>query len=229
MATSFKKEKDVVSKWIGKEMDEEKKHSSIGKVSLILAISTILFVVIFMASVFLMPGNHTLISILLVLIIPLIFIFPILAIILGAIGYFGKNKDKYGLIGFILGILLIFSSIPISATTYVYVSGMIGGTVPVDTAPSIMCYADNNADELIITSVDSGAYWSNIQIKTDKEGLSINGYPVGTAWTVATNLGLSGMVNAGDSMLIAGTSGDVEVTMSHAPTYLLIGMWTVNI
>ena len=228
MATSFKKEKDVVSKWIGKEMDEEKKHSSIGKVSLILAISTILFVVIFMASVFLMPGNHTLISILLVLIIPLIFIFPILAIILGAIGYFGKNKDKYGLIGFILGILLIFSSIPISATTYVYVSGMIGG-VSVDTTPSIACIVNNNADELIIASADSGAYWSDIQIKTDKEGLSINGYPVGTVWTVATNLGLSGTVQVEDSMLIAGTSGDVEVTMSYSPTYLLIGMWTVNI
>ena len=209
-------------------MDEEKKHSSIGKVSLILAISTILFVVIFMASVFLMPGNHTLISILLVLIIPFIFIFPILAIILGAIGYFGKNKDKYGLIGFILGILLIFSSIPISATTYVYVSGMIGGS-SLDTTPGIMCYADNYADELIIISVYPGVHWSDIQIKTDIEGLSINGYPVGTVWTVATSLGLSGTVQAEDSMLIAGTTGDVEVTMMYSPTYLLIGVWTVNI
>ena len=209
-------------------MDEGRKHSTIGKVSLILAISTILFVVIFMALVFLMPGNHTLISILLVLIIPFIFIFPILAIILGAIGYFGKNKDKYGLIGFILGILLIFSSIPISATTYVYVSGMIGGS-SVDTTPSIMCYADDYADELIITSVYSGVYWSDIQIKTDIEGLSINGYPVGTVWTVATSLGLSGTVQAEDSMPIAGTTGDVEVTMMYSPTYLLIGVWTVNI
>ena len=52
----------------------------------------------------------------------------ILAVIFGALAYWGQNRrDTYGLAGFILGlitIVLLIVSIIIAATVYVYVSGM---------------------------------------------------------------------------------------------------------
>jgi len=93
----------------------------------------------------------------------------------------------------------------------------------------IACMTDSSADKISIISVSSGVCWSDIQAKTDKEGASINGHLVGTTWTVAINIGLSGIVQTWDSMLIAGVTGNVKVTMRHASTNSLIGSWTVNV
>jgi hypothetical protein len=105
-------------------MDEQKKRTPLGFLSLIFAILAIIIIIIALSIIFLGIGGVATIT--LTIFIPLYFIFPIVAIILGAIAYFGKSKDIIGLIGFILGIILIVTTpIAIAATVYVYVTDMV--------------------------------------------------------------------------------------------------------
>jgi len=79
----------------------------------------------------------------------------ILAIIFGALAYWGKNRrDVFGLAGFILGliiIILVIISIIISAMVYVYVSGMLSPP-PGGIAPNIAWTKDNTNYRITITA-----------------------------------------------------------------------------
>ena len=99
----------------------------------------------------------------------LCFILPIIAIILGAIAYFGKAKDTYGLIGFILGMCLIVSApVGIAATTYVRGSGMMGPDI--EMAPSITFAKIDQSKTNTLTVTGYGPTmmkWEDILLKID--------------------------------------------------------------
>jgi hypothetical protein len=68
------------------------------------------------------------------------FILSLLALIFGAISFFGRHKDKFGLIGFILGIIfLVMSLIAPSMATYTFVVNM--ASPEHEMPPSIAIYA----------------------------------------------------------------------------------------
>jgi ABC-type transport system involved in multi-copper enzyme maturation permease subunit len=140
-----------------------KKHTTIGLISLISAILTIVLVIITLSLLF--AGIGELILILISIVSFLCLILPIIAIILGAFAYFSKNKDTYGLIGFILGIILIVT-VPVAnaATVYVYVSGMLAP--PSGTIPNI--YFNRESDMLNVTYItEPDVLWSNFEISGD--------------------------------------------------------------
>jgi len=129
----------------------KKNHSTLGKVSLIFAILTIVLfvsnIIIVFAVAFTLNFSLSILSTIFSL---LLFIFTILALILGAISYFGKEKDKYGLVGFIVGLvflILMFVSIAIAATTYVYVSGL-GSPNSYTVAPSVTFKVIDHSDNI---------------------------------------------------------------------------------
>ena len=186
-------------------------HTPLGKASLILAILAIVCIVGIFALIFAGVGNTAVIIFVSIFSI-LCFILPILAIILGAIAYFGKAKDIYGLIGFILGICLIIGApIGIAATTYVYVSGMIGPPTTM-VSPSVMfTKTDQSAtNTLTVVAVDPVTVeWEDIELLVDG---------------MVENHGMLGIVIAGDIIdltSIAGT-GAYTISFRHIPTNTLL-------
>jgi len=93
-------------------------RTSPGKISLILAIASISCIIGNLLLIF--SGLGFAIFFIVSLLSFLCILFSILAIILGAIAYFGKTKNRYGLIGFVLGVcFLVAGFVVIPATTYV--------------------------------------------------------------------------------------------------------------
>jgi len=134
------------------EMGQIKKHGIFGKTSLILGIITIILMVLTIIFPFLLADFSGSMTIILILGLFCI-ILPIIATILGAISYFGKEKDVFGLAGFIMGIVLIIVSlfvitIAMAATTYIYISGIGGG---LSSTPMIGLSAEPGTDFCTIT------------------------------------------------------------------------------
>jgi len=209
-----------------------KPHTLLGKISLVSMILTIVCIVSTIATAF--SGFRGVTIFLLYTFSILAFILTITAIVSGAISYFGKAKDSYGLAGFVVGIILLLLGVPIAvaATTYVYVSGLMGETI--STTPVIACTVDNDNDRLTVISSDLDVPWSEISIKTDNEmtQLSFNGgdfYTVGNNLVSVANLGATGYVTLGDYFTIKGVSGEVLITLGYNPRNTVIGMWTVDV
>jgi len=140
------------------------------------------------------------------------------------------ESNEEGVSAVIGVILMVAITVAIAATVYVYVSGMIGGGS--ESTPSMAFAKDNADDKIYVTSSATGIAWSDVSIKTDNSSAKINTYWVNTTWTVATSLGMSGNVAAGDELVVDTTStdtGDVEITLRYDPTNSLIGSWTVNV
>ena len=127
-------------------------------------------------------------------------------------------------------ILMVAITVAIAATVYVYVSGMIGGTS--EATPSVAFAKSNAHDKIYVTSASTGIAWSDISIKTDNSSAKINANWVNDTWTVATSLGMSDNVAAGDELVVDTTSsdtGDVEITLRYNPTNSLIGSWSIYV
>ena len=181
-------------------MEEKKKHSSLGKASLIIGIIGIVGIVVVLSSIFIDGfGTIFLVSIFSYA----LFIFALLAIILGAIAFFGSEKDTYGLIAFIIGIcLFIAAPISIAASTYFYVSDMIGGPEP---APSIIFQKSEH--DLTVVSVDLNVFWSELSIDGNYSEIPSHPY-----------------VLAGDK--IVNCSG--TITIIYTPLNIILGSWTFD-
>ena len=124
-------------------------HSSLGKASLILALLTVVFFVLSIVVVFVVfIFQDPMIIIFSSLFSFLTFIFSLISIILGAISYWGKDRDKYGLYGFVIGLVFMILTfvvpIAMAATVYVYVSGMIS-TPPEIVNVHLIADADENS------------------------------------------------------------------------------------
>jgi len=148
------------------EISKIKKHTSMGLASLLLVIISILLIVIIVVLLFINIGSE--IFFILYVFSILLFIILIIAIIFGAFAYFGKEKDVYGLIGFILGIIIIATMpITMSATTYLYVSGIVGNGLEAESLPYISFDKDNKNATLTLVTIywDEQLKWSEYEIK----------------------------------------------------------------
>jgi len=189
------------------EMGNVKKHTTLGKISLISAILVIILFCVSIAIVFISVSSGNANNLLVIgssIISLLEFIFTLIAIILGAISFFGKDKDRYGLVAFIIGvvfILLMVITVAIAATTYVYVSGMLsppGGTIP-------NIHLTRYSDALNVAFVsEPDLLWSDFEIDGSCDTSELGIY-----------------IEEGDKI----TSCTGTITITHKPTDRLIGEW----
>lgn len=181
--------------------------SLMGKASLMIAVVGIISVVCIFALLF-SVGYTAFVFVSIFSILS--FILSIVAIVLGAIAFFGKTKDKYGLIGFILGIcLFVAAPIATAAMTYVHVSEMMPIT-PIEYMPTPSIHFVKNDFDDTLTVVSTGGYsaevyWSDIAI-------------FGTYDTKPSHT----FVVPGDQ--ITGCSGTITIT--YMPTSTSLGTWT---
>ena len=189
------------------EMDNVKKHTTLGKISLISAILVIILFCVSIAIVFISALSGSANNLLMIgssIISLLEFIFTLIAIILGAISFFGKDKDRYGLVAFIIGIvfiLLMVITVAIAATTYVYVSGML--SPPGETIPNI--HLTRYSDELNVAFVsEPDLLWSDFEIDGSCDTSELGIY-----------------IEEGDKI----TSCTGTITITHKPTDRLISEW----
>ena len=200
------------------------RHSTLGKISLIFAILTIVFFILVILSVVLaIVFANTSIAVFSSIFNLLMFIFSILSLILGAISFWGKDNDRYGLYAFIIGIVFLIltfvMTIAVAATVYVYVSGMIGSPEHAQTpnlAALVTPDSGNNAT-LLVTYIDTDdVYWPDITFKihdiTDDEYL--------TEYTdYTTNLSYDTIEN-GDSIKFTGQGNEFQENHYYSITLL---------
>jgi hypothetical protein len=156
----------------------------------------------------------------------------ILAIIFGALAYWGKGrKDTYGLAGFILGlitIILIISSIVIAATVYVYVGGMIGGTQT--QTPTLSMIVDAGQDKIIVVSTDYDLKWTDITITSDDSDVVWVIYSNGGSKIGKNNTMPLALVTLGDYLkVLDNAAGNVKFTFIYKPTNSIIYSSTVKV
>jgi len=122
-----------------------------------------------------------------------------------------QKNDKTLLIVILVVLILIIGIVAVSATIYVYVSGMNGPTPPQMT-PNIGFTADKDAGTLRVTYVytysDEELRWSDFEITGNCD---------------TSTLGIYVLQND----LITDCSG--AITIIHTPTNSLIGTWTFTI
>ncbi len=189
------------------EQGTYRKTTVLGKLSLLFACITIgcIFVFFLLMSSRLNWANLIFFSLLTLLSI----VFSLVAIILGAIAYFGKTKDRYGLFGFVLGICFLISSfVLIPAATYIYVSGL-QPTLPKTymMSPTVVFSQNIAQDALTVEFVSDEVYWYEL-------------YVIGT---YETKPGMK-LVEEGDQ--ITGCSG--TLTIRYTPSDAVVGSWTFN-
>jgi len=196
-------------------------HSTLGKVSLILAILTIIFfIIIIISSISMVIFNNMFISIFSSIFSLLMFIFSLVSIILGAISYWGKEKDRYGLYAFIIGLvflILVFVTIAISATVYVYVSGMLGQSSSPNMTPYIHLIGSESGNNLTLNIVhisEKDISWSDVSYTltdtTDLEEINCN--PPDNEVTVSYNYQY---LEEGKSIFIYGGINDSDELESN--------------
>ena len=118
---------------------------------------------------------------------------------------------------------MVAITVVLAATIYVWVSGMgKGGT----SAPSLSATADNVNHRLIISQADKGLKWSDVKI-TVSGGASYAVYTGGGATNSSTNP--TSDITGGDYILIYGTTGTVDISLTYQPTNTNWGTWTVYV
>jgi len=206
-------------------------HTTLGKASLIVALLAVVFfiisIIIMIAAIFLQNPFIIIFSSFFSI---LMFIFSLIAIILGAISYWGSDKDKYGLYAFVIGlvfmILAIVVPIAMSATVYVYVSGMMGAPDIDEVTPSVslMVDAQDTTCTVTVTSVSSNNInWNNIDWTLYDSTNFENIY-------YGVNLPSYGGVQAGQTISVTDLTDnhDYRLTLTYIPTGNAVSMvsWT---
>lgn len=182
-------------------------HTALGKASLILAIIPIICFIVIFGHFFSGIGYNNVLGFATRILLLLCFFLPIIAIILGVIAYFGKNKDKYGLIGFVLGICMIVI-VPIGLVTITYFDEIEYW----DSFPNIIFSKIDLSDTNNLTVVNADPTnldWIDIELLVDGE---------------AVDHSISGRVDTGDMLditSIAGT-GSYNISFRHLPTNTLL-------
>ena len=151
------------------------------------------------------------------------FILAILAIIFGAIAFWGSNKDKFGLAGFILGIIGISLIVVVSALTYVYVSSMIGPMPSSSENAAVIVTTDNNLVRIVLVK---GGDNYNIGYTSDEVRIYVGGDLIQSPviWQVGEEI-LVGKI--GDTWTTDATSapeGEVTVTVTIMDTVIYDGL-----
>lgn len=131
-------------------------------------------------------------------------------------------------------ILMVAITVAISATVYVYVSSMIGGTK--DQTANIACITDSSTNRITITTASANIKWKDIIVITDNTSVDWRVYdPSYNPLDVAKSTsGATADIAAGDYIEFdftanPGMSGNVRVSLRFTPTNTLLGSWTITV
>jgi FlaG/FlaF family flagellin (archaellin) len=131
-------------------------------------------------------------------------------------------------------ILMVAITVAVSATVYVYVSGMLGGVK--DHTASVACITDSSTNRITITSASANLKWRDIVVITDNTTVNWSVYdPSHNPLDVAKSTsGATADIAAGDYIEFdftahPGMSGNVRVSLRFTPTNTLLGSWTITV
>jgi len=145
-----------------------------------------------------------------------------------------KEVDNYVVSAVIGVILMVAITVAVSATVYVYVSGMFGGVK--DHTASVACITDSSTNRITITSASANLKWSDIVVMTDNTTVNWRVFnPSNNPLDVAKSTsGATAEIAAGDYIefdfiVHPGMSGNVRVSLRFTPTNTLLGSWTITV
>jgi len=202
----------------------QKKHTGFGWASLILGIIAVVLVILIFVLIF---ANLEYMFYFIASIFGFVaFILSIIGLVFGALAYFGRHKDKIGLIGFILGVVMLVMSLigPSLGTYFVYTSGLDAIRPTFEISPDIFIEVQDHpdnvngmGDNLFVITHDSGEtiYWDDLFIT-----IYIDYFNEITSETNVDDL--SGSFSVGDSVVISEESYENPVTESTSLTVRII-------
>jgi FlaG/FlaF family flagellin (archaellin) len=131
-------------------------------------------------------------------------------------------------------ILMVAITVAVSATVYVYVSGMFGGVK--DNTASVACITDSSTDRITITASSANLKWRDIVVIADNSSVNWRVYdpsanPIDAAMSTS---GATTDIAAGDYIEFdftahPGMSGNVRVSLRFNPTNTLLGSWILTV
>lgn len=145
-----------------------------------------------------------------------------------------KEQNKLAVSAVIGVILMVAITVAISATVYVYVSGMFGGVK--DNTANVACITDSSTNRITITSASANLKWRDIVVIVDNTSVDWRVYDPShnPLDAVKSTSGATAEIAAGDYIefdFIAhpGMSGNVRVSLRFTPTNSLLGSWTITV
>jgi flagellin-like protein len=148
----------------------------------------------------------------------------------------GKSREanKRAVSAVIGVILMVAITVAIATTVYVFVAGMIGGTL--DQTANIACITDSATNRITITSAGVNIQWRDIVVITDNTTVNWRVYDPSHSPLDATKStsGATADIAAGDYIELDFTahpwmSGNVRVSLRFTPTNTLLGSWTITV
>jgi hypothetical protein len=102
---------------------------------------------------------------------------------------------------------------------------------PPNQTPNVACTTDSTTNRIQVATADANIKWRDIVITTDNPSATwqvfeASGYALAQPGNTAA---ITTDINAGDYILISGTTGNVRVTLKYTPTNSLLGSWTINV
>ena len=145
-----------------------------------------------------------------------------------------KARNTHAVSAVIGVILMVAITVAISATVYVYVSGMFGGVK--DHTASVACITDPKTDRITITSASANLQWRDIVVITDNSSVNWRVYDASHTPLDApkSTSGATAEISAGDYIELdftahPGMSGNVKVSLRFIPTNTLMGSWSIAV
>jgi len=145
-----------------------------------------------------------------------------------------RESEKCAVSAVIGVILMVAITVAVSATVYVYVSGMLG--VVKDHTASVACITDSSTNRITITSASANLKWRDIVVITDNTTVNWSVYdPSHNPLDVAKSTsGAISEIAAGDYIEFDFTahpemSGNVRVSLRFTPTNTLLGSWIITV
>jgi len=183
-------------------MEEEQKHTTMGKLSILIPIICVIIICFIFAIMYISPAQSLFTTILVVSAV--ISILLIASLVLGAIAFANKKRDNYGLIGIIVSILLLLCIIPMIVSSFVYLN-----VTPYENMVSYMIFKQNLQEKTLVVSqmCSDDLLWSDFIITGDCN---------------TSRLGL--YVKIGDT--ISNCSGDINI--KYEPHRNLVGIWSFD-
>ena len=180
-------------------MEEEQKHTTTGKLSILIAIICVIIICFIFAIMYISPSQSLFNAIIAVSVVILILL--IFSLVFGAIAFTNKKKDNFGLVGLIVSIILLLCVIPMIASSFVYLN-----VTPYENMVSYMIFEQNSQEKTLVVSqmCSDDLLWSDFIITGDCN---------------TSQLGL--YVKIGDT--INNCSGDINI--KYEPHKTLVGIW----
>jgi len=145
-----------------------------------------------------------------------------------------KEADERAISAVIGVILMVAITVAVSATVYVYVSGMFGGVK--DHTASVACITDSSTNRITITTASANLKWRDIVVISDNTSVDwrVYGPSHNPLDAIKSTSGATVNIAAGDYIEFDFTaypwmSGNVRVSLRFTPTNTLLGSWTITV